>query len=122
MDLFIIYASGAAVQGVEDSGWMRQDDEARERTGVMIGSGIGGLPGIADMAITLHQRGPRRVSPFFIPASLINLASGTVSIRYGFKGPNHAVVTACSTGAHALGDAARPIQIDNAEFMGCPGA
>jgi 3-oxoacyl-[acyl-carrier-protein] synthase II len=122
MDLFIVYAIGAAVQAVEDSGWMPQDDEARERTGVMIGSGIGGLPGIADMAITLHQRGPRRVSPFFIPASLINLASGNVSIRYGFKGPNHAVVTACSTGAHALGDAARLIQIDDADVMVCGGA
>lgn len=122
MDLFIIYAIGAAVQAVEDSGWKPQDDESRERTGVMIGSGIGGLPGIAEMALTLHERGPRRVSPFFIPASLINLASGNVSIRYGFKGPNHAVVTACSTGAHALGDAARLIQIDDADVMVCGGA
>jgi len=122
MDLFIVYAIGAAVQAVEDSGWKPQDDEARERTGVMIGSGIGGLPGIAEMALTLHERGPRRVSPFFIPASLINLASGNVSIRYGFKGPNHAVVTACSTGAHALGDAARLIQIDDADVMVCGGA
>src|SRR5258708_19446081 len=81
-------AVGAAVQAVADSGWKPQDDEARERTGVMIGSGIGGLPGIAEMALTLHERGPRRVSPFFIPASLINLASGNVSIPYGFKGPN----------------------------------
>src|SRR6266446_6398802 len=121
MDLFIVYAIGAAVQAVEDSGWMPQDDEARERTGVMIGSGIGGLPGIAEMALTLHERGPRRVSPFFIPASLINLASGNISIRYGFKGPNHAVVTACSTGAHALGDAARLIQIDDADVMVCGG-
>jgi 3-oxoacyl-[acyl-carrier-protein] synthase II len=122
MDLFIVYAIGAAVQAVEDSGWKPQDDESRERTGVMIGSGIGGLPGIAEMALTLHERGPRRVSPFFIPASLINLASGNVSIRYGFKGPNHAVVTACSTGAHALGDAARLIQIDDADVMVCGGA
>ena len=122
MDLFIVYAIGAAVQAVEDSGWKPQDDEARERTGVMIGSGIGGLPGIAEMALTLHERGPRRVSPFFIPASLINLASGNVSIRYGFKGPNHAVVTACSTGAHALGDAARLIQIGDADVMVCGGA
>jgi 3-oxoacyl-[acyl-carrier-protein] synthase II len=122
MDLFIVYAIGAAVQAVEDSGWQPQDDEGRERTGVMIGSGIGGLPGIAEMALTLHERGPRRVSPFFIPASLINLASGNVSIRYGFKGPNHAVVTACSTGAHALGDAARLIQIDDADVMVCGGA
>ncbi len=122
MDLFIVYAIGAAVQAVEDSGWQPQDDEARERTGVMIGSGIGGLPGIAEMALTLHQRGPRRVSPFFIPASLINLASGNISIRFGFKGPNHAVVTACSTGAHALGDAARLIQIEDADVMVCGGA
>jgi len=122
MDLFIVYAIGAAVQAVEDSGWQPQDDEARERTGVMIGSGIGGLPGIAEMALTLHERGPRRVSPFFIPASLINLASGNISIRYGFKGPNHAVVTACSTGAHALGDAARLIQIEDADVMVCGGA
>src|SRR4029077_10710472 len=90
--------------------------------GVMIGSGIGGLPGIAEMALTLHERGPRRVSPVFIPASLIHLAPGNVSIRYGFKGPNHAVVTACSTGAHALGDAARLIQIDDADVMVCGGA
>jgi 3-oxoacyl-[acyl-carrier-protein] synthase II len=122
MDLFIVYAIGAAVQAIEDSGWKPEDDESRERTGVMIGSGIGGLPGIAEMALTLHERGPRRVSPFFIPASLINLASGNVSIRYGFKGPNHAVVTACSTGAHALGDAARLIQIDDADVMVCGGA
>jgi 3-oxoacyl-[acyl-carrier-protein] synthase II len=122
MDEFIIFAMAAAVQAVEDSGWQPQDDEGRERTGVMIGSGIGGLPGIAEMALTLHERGPRRVSPFFIPASLINLASGNVSIRYGFKGPNHAVVTACSTGAHALGDAARLIQIDDADVMVCGGA
>ncbi len=122
MDLFIVYAIGAAVQAVEDSGWQPPDDEARERTGVMIGSGIGGLPGIAEMALTLHERGPRRVSPFFIPASLINLASGNISIRYGFKGPNHAVVTACSTGAHALGDAARLIQIEDADVMVCGGA
>jgi 3-oxoacyl-[acyl-carrier-protein] synthase II len=121
MDLFIVYAMGAAVQAIEDSGWKPQDDEGCERTGVMIGSGIGGLPGIADMALTLHERGPRRVSPFFIPASLINLASGNLSIRYGFKGPNHAVVTACSTGAHALGDAARLIQIEDADVMVCGG-
>jgi 3-oxoacyl-[acyl-carrier-protein] synthase II len=107
MDEFIVYALAAAVQAVEDSGWQPDSEEERERTGVMIGSGIGGLPGITEGAIMLHERGPRRISPYFIPASLINLASGHVSIRYGFKGPNHAVVTACSTGAHALGDAAR---------------
>jgi len=99
MDEFIVYALAAAVQAVEDSGWQPDSEEERERTGVMIGSGIGGLPGITDSAITIHERGPRRISPYFIPSCLINLASGHVSIRYGFKGPNHAVVTACSTGA-----------------------
>src|SRR5579883_3150195 len=122
MDLFIIYALAAATQAVEDSGWKPEDEEGRERTGVMIGSGIGGLPGISEMAITLAERGPRRVSPFFIPASLINLASGHVSIRYGFKGPNHSVVTACATGAHAIGDAARIIMWDDADVMVCGGA
>ncbi|MBV9521444.1 MAG: beta-ketoacyl-ACP synthase II [Alphaproteobacteria bacterium] len=122
MDLFIIFAMCAAIQAVEDSGWLPEDDEGRERTGIMIGSGIGGLPGIAETALTLAERGPRRVSPFFIPASLINLASGNLSIRYGFKGPNHAVVTACSTGAHAIGDAARLIMLDDADVMVCGGA
>src|SRR5262249_48751409 len=117
MDMFIGYAIRAAVQAVEDSGWKPEDEESGERTGVMIGSGIGGLPGISDMAITLAERGPRRVSPFFIPASLINLASGHVSIRHGFKGPNHSVVTACSTGAHAIGDAARLIGLEDADVM-----
>src|SRR5437764_15132011 len=107
MDEFIVYAMAAAAQAVEDSGWQPDDEEERERTGVMIGSGIGGLPSITEAAILLEERGPRRISPFFIPAALINLASGHVSIRYGFKGPNHAVVTACSTGAHAIGDASR---------------
>ena len=110
MDEFIVYALAAAAQAVDDSGWKPERDEDRERTGVMIGSGIGGLPGITEGAITLHERGPRRLSPFFIPSNLINLASGHVSIRYGFTGPNHAVVTACSTGAHAIGDATRLIQ------------
>src|SRR5438876_1694817 len=122
MDQFIVYAMAAATQAVEDAGWQPGDDEDRERTGVMIGSGIGGLPGITEAAVTLHERGPRRISPFFIPASLINLASGHVSIRYGFKGPNHAVVTACSTGAHAIGDAARLIMLDDADVMVCGGA
>src|SRR5271170_5607110 len=121
MDEFIIFALGAAVQAVEDAGWQPDSEEDRERTGVMIGSGIGGLPGITEAAITLHERGPRRISPFFIPSSLINLASGNVSIRYGFKGPNHAVVTACSTGAHAIGDAARLIMLDDADVMVCGG-
>lgn len=121
MDEFIVYALAAAAQAVEDSGWQPDSEEERERTGVMIGSGIGGLPGITDGAITIHERGPRRISPYFIPASLINLASGHVSIRYGFKGPNHAVVTACSTGAHAIGDAARLIMLDDADVMVCGG-
>ena len=121
MDQFIVYAMGAAAQAVEDAGWQPSDEEERERTGVMIGSGIGGLPGITEAALTLEERGPRRISPFFIPASLINLASGHVSIRYGFKGPNHSVVTACSTGAHAIGDAARLIMLDDADVMVCGG-
>src|SRR4051812_37746193 len=122
MDEFIVFAMAAAVQAVEDAGWKPQTEEDRERTGVMIGSGIGGLPGITEGAITLQERGPRRISPFFIPASLINLASGNVSIRYGFKGPNHAVVTACSTGAHAIGDASRLTMLDDADVMVCGGA
>jgi 3-oxoacyl-[acyl-carrier-protein] synthase II len=121
MDEFIVYAMAAAIQAVEDSGWQPGNEEERERTGVMIGSGIGGLPAITDGAITLAERGPRRLTPFFIPASLINLAAGNVSIRYGFKGPNHAVVTACSTGAHAIGDASRLIMLDDADVMVCGG-
>ncbi|MBF0373210.1 MAG: beta-ketoacyl-ACP synthase II [Alphaproteobacteria bacterium] len=117
MDEFIVYALAAAQEAVEDSGWTPEDEESRERTGVMIGSGIGGLPSIANGALTIEHGGPRKLSPFFIPASLINLASGHVSIRYGFKGPNHAVVTACSTGAHAIGDAARLIMFDDADVM-----
>jgi len=122
VDEFILYAMAAADMAVHDSGWMPEDDESRERTGVMIGSGIGGLSTIAETAITLKERGPRRVSPFFIPSALINLASGQVSIRYGFKGPNHAVVTACSTGAHAIGDAARLIKWGDADVMIAGGA
>ncbi|MFI4986748.1 MAG: beta-ketoacyl-ACP synthase II [Alphaproteobacteria bacterium] len=114
---FILFAMTAAVQAVEDSGWKPTDEEQRERTGVMIGSGIGGLEGIADGAMLIKEKGVRRLSPFFIPSCLINLASGHVSIRYGFKGPNHAVVTACSTGAHAIGDAARLIQLDDVDVM-----
>ncbi|HEX4184449.1 MAG TPA: beta-ketoacyl-ACP synthase II [Stellaceae bacterium] len=121
MDGFIVFALAAAAQAVEDAGWLPESEEARERTGVMIGSGIGGLPGITDGALTLHERGPRRLTPFFIPANLINLASGNVSIRYGFTGPNHAVVTACSSGAHAIGDAARLIMLDDADVMVCGG-
>jgi 3-oxoacyl-[acyl-carrier-protein] synthase II len=107
---------------VKDANWMPEDEESRLRTGVLIGSGIGGLSSIADTAVLLKERGPRRVSPFFIPGSLINLISGQVSIRYGFKGPNHAVVTACSTGAHAIGDAARLIQWGDADVMVAGGA
>ncbi|MBK5926020.1 beta-ketoacyl-ACP synthase II [Rhodobaculum claviforme] len=117
VDDFILYGMAAADQAVRDAGWTPQDEESRLRTGVMIGSGIGGLSSIADTAILLKERGPRRVSPFFIPGALINLVSGQVSIRYGFKGPNHAVVTACSTGAHAIGDAARLIAFDDADVM-----
>jgi 3-oxoacyl-[acyl-carrier-protein] synthase II len=121
MDGFIVYALAAAAQAVEDAGWQPEEEEARDRTGVMIGSGIGGLAGITEGGLTLHERGPRRLSPFFIPANLINLASGHVSIRYGFTGPNHAVVTACSSGAHAIGDAARLIMLDDADVMVCGG-
>ena len=117
VDDFIIFAMGAAVQAVEDAGWMPEDEEELERTGVMIGSGIGGLQTIYDGSTLINERGPRRVGPFFIPSALINLASGYVSIRYGFKGPNHAVVTACSTGAHAIGDASRMIMLDDADVM-----
>jgi 3-oxoacyl-[acyl-carrier-protein] synthase II len=122
MDPFIVYAMGAASQAVEDSGWQPTDDEGRERTGVMIGSGIGGLQSIYEGSVLVHEKGPRKLSPFFIPSSLINLASGQVSIKYGFKGPNHAVVTACSTGAHAIGDAARLIALDDADVMLAGGA
>ncbi len=122
VDDFILYGMAAAVQAVEDSGWKPEDDESRERTGVLIGSGIGGLNSIAETAVLIHERGPRRVSPFFITGSLINLISGQVSIRYGFKGPNHAVVTACSTGAHAIGDASRLIAFGDADVMVAGGA
>src|SRR5499425_1979650 len=122
MDPFIAYAMGAASQAVEDSGWRPSSDEERERTGVMIGSGIGGLQSIYEGSVLVHEKGPRKLSPFFIPSSLINLASGQVSIKFGFKGPNHAVVTACSTGAHAIGDAARLIALDDADVMVAGGA
>ena len=122
VDDFILYGMTAAVQAVRDAGWEPQDDEGRERTGVMIGSGIGGLTSIAETAVLIKERGAKRVSPFFIPGALINLISGQVSIRFGFKGPNHAVVTACSTGAHAIGDAARLIQWGDADVMIAGGA
>jgi len=117
VDDFILYGMAAAEQAVKDSGWVPANDEERERTGVMIGSGIGGLSSIADTAVLIKERGAKRVSPFFIPGALINLVSGQVSIRFGFKGPNHAVVTACSTGAHAIGDAARLIGFGDADVM-----
>ena len=117
VDDFILYGMAAADQAVRDAGWTPDDDEDRLRTGVMIGSGIGGLSSIADTAVLLKEKGPRRVSPFFIPSALINLASGQVSIKHGFKGPNHSVVTACATGAHAIGDSARLIQYGDADVM-----
>jgi 3-oxoacyl-[acyl-carrier-protein] synthase II len=122
VDDFILYAIAAADEAVKDSGWDPQTDEDRERTGVMIGSGIGGLATIEKTSVELHEKGPRRVSPFFIPSALINLASGQVSIRYGYKGPNHSVVTACATGAHAIGDAARLIKYGDADLMLAGGA
>jgi len=122
IDDFILFGLAAARQAVQDSGWMPEADADRERTGVMIGSGIGGLQTIAETALLIDKKGPRRVSPFFIPGALINLVSGQVSIKYGFKGPNHAVVTACSTGAHAIGDASRLIMFGDADVMVAGGA
>jgi len=117
VDNFIIFGMAAAIQAVRDAGWETPGEEECLRTGVMIGAGIGGLRWISDTSIVLHERGVRRVSPHFIAGSIINLASGNVSIKYGFKGPNHAAVTACSTGAHSIGDAARIITLDDADVM-----
>jgi 3-oxoacyl-[acyl-carrier-protein] synthase II len=114
---FIIYALAAAEEALRDANWKPMSEEDRERTGVIIGSGIGGLSGIYDTSVVLKEQGARRVSPFFIPSCLINLASGHVSIRYGFTGPNHAIVTACSTGAHAIGDASRLIMFGDADVI-----
>jgi 3-oxoacyl-[acyl-carrier-protein] synthase II len=122
IDDFILYGITAAQQAVTDSGYEPKTEEERERSGVLIGSGIGGLDGIEQASILVHEKGPRKLSPFFIPGRLINLASGYVSIRFGFKGPNHSVVTACSTGAHAIGDAARFIALDDADVMLAGGA
>lgn len=122
MDEFIVYGMAAAIQAIEDSGWTPDGEEDRERTGIIIGSGIGGLSNIAGAEDTLSASGPRKLSPFFIPSSLINLVSGHVSIKYGFKGPNHSVVTACSTGAHAIGDASRIIKYGDADVMVAGGA
>ncbi|YBV97993.1 beta-ketoacyl-ACP synthase II [Phyllobacteriaceae bacterium JZ32] len=117
VDPFIVYAMGAADQALDDAGWHPESDEDQIRTGVMIGSGIGGIEGIVEAGYTLRDKGPRRISPFFIPGRLINLASGYVSIKHKLRGPNHAVVTACSTGAHAIGDAARLIAFGDADVM-----
>jgi 3-oxoacyl-[acyl-carrier-protein] synthase II len=122
IDDFILFGLAAAQLAVTDSGFVPKDEEERCRTGVLIGSGIGGLPGIEDAAILVHEKGPRRLSPFFITGRLINLVSGQASIRFGYKGPNHAVVTACATGAHAIGDAARLIMFDDADTMLAGGA
>ena len=117
VDDFIVYAVSAADQAIADSGWSAKTEDERARSGVMIGSGIGGLQGIERASILLQEKGPRRISPFFIPGRLINLAGGYVSIKHGLKGPNSAVVTACSSGAHAIGDAARFIALDDADVM-----
>jgi 3-oxoacyl-[acyl-carrier-protein] synthase II len=122
VDEFILFAMCAARQALDDAGWRPTNYDEQTTTGVLIGSGIGGIEGIADAAIQLHERGPRRVSPFFIPGRIINLASGFVSIAFGLKGPNHAVVTACSTGAHAIGDAARMVALGDADVMVAGGA
>jgi 3-oxoacyl-[acyl-carrier-protein] synthase II len=122
MDTFIHFAIVAAAEAVKDSGFVPANDEERDRAGVMVGSGIGGLNEIYETSIVLHEKGPRRVSPFFIPRSLINLASGQISIQHGYRGPNHAVVTACATGAHAIGDAARLIALGDADVMVAGGA
>ncbi len=122
VDDFILFGIAAADEALNDANWHPESDEDKERTGVMMGSGIGGLGPIADSAMILNEQGPRRVSPFFIPSALINLASGQISIRHGLKGPNHAVVTACASGVHAIGDAARMIMLDDADVMVAGGA
>ncbi len=122
MDRFIQLGMVAAIEAVEDSGWLPDDEDDREATGVMIGSGIGGLQTIYDASVMVHEGKVKRLSPFFIPSALINLASGHLSIKYGFKGPNHSAVTACATGVHAIGDAARLIQWGDADVMVAGGA
>jgi 3-oxoacyl-[acyl-carrier-protein] synthase II len=122
MDRFIHFALAAAEEAISDSGWKPQEEEERYRTGVMIGSGIGGLPSIERTSIHMREKGMKKITPFFIPSSLINLASGQVSIKYGFMGPNHAIVTACATGTHAIGDSARIIEYGDADVMVCGGS
>ena len=122
VDEFIVYGMAAAQEAIADSGWEPSNDEDFNRTGVLIGSGIGGLDEIYKTSTLMNERGPRRISPFFVPAALINLVSGHVSIKYGYKGPNHSVVTACATGTHAIGDAARLIALDDADVMIAGGA
>ncbi len=122
VDDFIVYGMSAATQALQDADWSPESYEEQIETGVLIGSGIGGLGGIYDASITLHEKGPRRISPFFIPGRLINLVSGQVSIAHNLKGPNHSVVTACSTGAHAIGDAGRIIALGDANVMVAGGA
>ncbi len=122
VDDYIIYAAAAATQALADAKWNPRTHEERIKTGVLIGSGVGGLGGISETAVVLHEKGPRRVSPFFISGRLINLASGYVSIMHGLKGPNHAVSTACSTGTHAIGDAARLVALEDADVMVAGGA
>ncbi|OYR20301.1 beta-ketoacyl-ACP synthase II [Brucella thiophenivorans] len=117
VDPFIVYAVGAADQALDDANWHPESDEDQVRTGVLIGSGIGGIEGIVEAGLTLRDKGPRRISPFFIPGRLINLASGHVSIKHKLRGPNHSVVTACATGTHAIGDAARLIAFGDADVM-----
>jgi 3-oxoacyl-[acyl-carrier-protein] synthase II len=116
-DIFITYGLAAAHEAIADSGWSPQNEEQQDRTGVMIGSGIGGLDEIYKTSTLMNEKGPRRISPFFVPAALINLTSGHVSIKYGFRGPNHSVVTACASGTHAIGDAARMVALDDADVM-----
>ena len=122
IDGFITYGIAAAQEAVEDSGWLPESEDEQNRTGVLVGSGIGGLETIYQTSTLMNDKGPRRISPFFVPAALINLVSGHVSIKYGFRGPNHSVVTACATGTHAIGDAARLIALDDADVMIAGGA
>ena len=122
IDVFITYALAAAQEAIEDSGWRPTEEEDLNRTGVLVGSGIGGLDEIYKTSILMQEKGPRRISPFFVPAALINLTSGHISIKHGFRGPNHSVVTACSTGTHAIGDAARLVALDDADVMIAGGA